>query len=288
MYGAIEAGGTKFVCAVGNEAFEVLDRIAFPTTTPEETLTQVFEFFDRYELKAIGIGSFGPIDINRDSPTYGYIKNTPKLAWANFDLLGAVKQRYGVPVGWNTDVNIAALSEAAKGAGEGMRNVLYLTVGTGIGGGAVIGGRMLEGFGHPEMGHIKVRKHPDDPFAGTCPYHGDCLEGLAAGPSIDARVKKKGYELGQDHEVWDYLAHYLAQALYNYSMVLRPEVIVLGGGVMKSPVLLSKVKGILLELIAGYIDIPSIDRYLVPPKLGDDVGVIGGFLLAKMELDGER
>lgn len=281
MYGAIEAGGTKFVCAVGNDDFEVVERISFPTTTPEETLMKVFEFFDQYHLKAIGIGSFGPIDINPKSPTYGYIMNTPKLAWANFNLLGEVKERYRIPAGWSTDVNIAALSEATKGAGEGKNNVLYLTVGTGIGGGAIVNGQFLEGFSHPEMGHIRVQRHPNDHFEGTCPFHHDCLEGMAAGPSIEARLNIKGSEVDQNHEVWDYLAHYLAQALFNYSMILRPEVIVLGGGVMKSPVLLSKVKGLLVEWIAGYIEIPPIDQYLIYPKLGDDVGIIGGFILAE-------
>lgn len=281
MYGAIEAGGTKFVCAIGNDDFEVVERVSFPTTTPEETLAKVFDFFDRFELQAIGIGSFGPIDVDMQSETYGYIKNTPKLAWANYDLLGEVRRKYDIPVGWTTDVNIAALSEATKGAGIGLRSVLYLTVGTGIGGGAIINGHILEGFGHPEMGHIKVQRHPKDHYEGNCPFHHDCLEGMAAGPSIDARLNKKGHEINPDHEVWDYLAHYLAQALLNYSMILRPEVIVLGGGVMKSPVLLSKIKELLVESIAHYIDIPPVDQYLIHPTLGDDVGIIGGFILAK-------
>lgn len=281
MYGAIEAGGTKFVCAVGNHDFEVVHRVSFPTTTPEETMASVFQFFDQYELEAIGIGSFGPIDIRPDSPTYGYITNTPKLAWAQFDFLGAVKRRYPIPVGWNTDVNIAALGEVTKGAGAGLDNVLYLTVGTGVGGGAIVNGRMLEGFGHPEMGHIKVQRHSKDSFEGTCPYHHDCLEGMAAGPSIEARLHKKGSEIEQDHEIWNYLAYYLAQALYNYTLILRPGVIVLGGGVMKSPVLLSKMKEKVIAFMADYVDTPPIDQYLVYPQLGDDVGIIGGFILAK-------
>lgn len=284
MYGAIEAGGTKFVCAVGNDNDEVIDRVSFPTTTPEETLAKVFDFFDRFELQAIGIGSFGPIDVDMQSQTYGYIQNTPKLAWANYDLLGEVKRKYDIPVGWTTDVNIAALSEATKGAGKGLKSVLYLTVGTGIGGGAIVNGHILEGFGHPEMGHIKVQRHPMDHYEGNCPFHHDCLEGMAAGPSIDARLNKKGHEIDQDHEVWDYLAHYLAQALLNYSMILRPEVIVLGGGVMKSPVLLSKIKELFVEQIAHYIDIPPVDQYLIHPMLGDEVGIIGGFILAKQAI----
>lgn len=285
MYGAIEAGGTKFVCAVGNDNDEVMDRVSFPTTTPEETMAKVFNFFDRFELQALGIGSFGPIDVDMQSQTYGYIKDTPKLAWANYDLLGEVRRKYNIPVGWTTDVNIAALSEATKGAGKGLKSVLYLTVGTGIGGGAVVNGRILEGFSHPEMGHIKVQRHPMDHYKGNCPFHHDCLEGMAAGPSIHARLNKKGQEIAPDHEVWDYLAHYLAQALLNYSMILRPEMIILGGGVMKSPNLLSKIKELFVDLIARYIDIPPVEQYLIHPTLGDDVGIIGGFILAKQALD---
>lgn len=284
MYGAIEAGGTKFVCAVGNEKFEVVERVAFPTTTPEETLAQVYQFFDRFDIRAIGIGSFGPIDVNPKSATYGYILNTPKAGWANYNFLGAVKERYHIPVGWTTDVNIAALSEAERGAGQGMNSVLYLTIGTGIGGGAVVNGQLLEGISHPEMGHIKVQRHPNDHFQGLCPFHHDCLEGMAAGPTIDARLNRKGFEVEQDHEVWGYLAHYLAQALTNFSMVLRPQVIVLGGGVMKSPTLLKQVKQLTVEAVADYIDIPDIDNYLVYPQLGDHVGIIGGFLLAAQQL----
>ncbi|MDP4114207.1 MAG: ROK family protein, partial [Bacillota bacterium] len=179
MYGSIEAGGTKFVCAIGNEDYEVQERVAFPTTTPSETLKQVFDFFDRFDLEAIGIGSFGPIDIARHSKTYGYIKSTPKRLWQDFDFLGEMKKRYSIPIGWSTDVNVAALSEAAIGAGKGLDSVLYLTVGTGIGGGAIIDGRILEGFSHPEMGHIKVQQHMMDTFTGNCPFHGNCLEGMA-------------------------------------------------------------------------------------------------------------
>lgn len=285
LYGAIEAGGTKFVCAVGNDDYQIIKRVNFPTTTPEETLNQVFAFFDQYDLKAIGIGSFGPIDINPNSQTYGYIKNTPKRSWENYNFVGAIKNRYEIPVGWSTDVNVAALSEATKGAGAGLNNVLYLTVGTGIGGGSIINGQMLEGFGHPEMGHIKVQPHPEDSFQGLCPFHHNCLEGMAAGPTIEARLKKKGNEIDPNHEVWDYLAHYLVQALYTYTVILRPEVIILGGGVMKSEQLLTKVKRELVSLIADYVDTPPIDDYIQSPALGDDTGITGAMILARKEYD---
>jgi fructokinase len=281
MYGSIEAGGTKFVCAVGNDEYQIVERVSFPTTTPDETLNLVFEFFDQFQSKAIGIGSFGPIDVNPNSSTYGYIKNTPKLAWANFNFVGAMKERYRVPIGWTTDVNVAALSEATKGAGAGLNSVLYLTVGTGVGGGAVVNGQLLEGFSHPEMGHIKVHIHPEDPFKGGCPFHENCLEGMASGPTIEARLHKKGNEVHPNHEVWDYLAFYLAQALHTYTLVLRPEKIVLGGGVMKGGNLISKVRQELVTQIGDYVEIPPIDHYVTLPTLGDDAGITGGFILAR-------
>jgi fructokinase len=285
LFGSIEAGGTKFVCAVGNDEDQIIKRVSFPTTTPSETMKQVFDFFDPYNLKAIGIGSFGPIDVNPNSQTYGYIKNTPKLSWANYNFVGAIKSRFEIPVGWSTDVNVAALSEATKGAGAGLKSVLYLTVGTGIGGGAVVDGEILEGFSHPEMGHIKVQPHPKDSFKGLCPFHHNCLEGMAAGPTIEARLKQKGNEIDRNHEVWVFLAHYLAQALYTYTFVLSPDIIILGGGVMKSEHLLPKVKKELVELIANYVEIPPIDNYIRLPALGDDTGITGGLLLAKKEYD---
>lgn len=282
MYGTIEAGGTKFVCALGNERFEVVKRESFPTTTPEETMERVYQFFDGTNLTAMGVGSFGPIDINPASPTYGYITHTPKTKWKHYNLLEAVKSRYQVPTGWTTDVNLSALGESYNGAGQGKRSILYLTVGTGIGGGAVVDGRILEGFGHPEMGHITVPKHPDDrEFAGICPYHGDCLEGLSSGPTIDARLQKKGVELPEDHPIWDVFAHYLAHGVLNYTMMLRPERIILGGGVMKSPLLLSKVQKLFTRLVNDYVELPDPESYLVRPAHGDNAAVIGGFVLAE-------
>ncbi|HEU5141283.1 MAG TPA: ROK family protein [Bacillales bacterium] len=286
LYGAIEAGGTKFVCAVGNDHQKVIQKITFPTSTPEETFRQVFEFFDAFSLKAIGVGSFGPIDVNSDSPTYGYIKNTPKTAWQNIDFLGPIKNRYEIPVGWTTDVNAAALGEATKGAGKGLANVLYLTIGTGIGGGAIINGEILEGFGHPEMGHIKVEIHPNDQFEGLCPFHDHCLEGMASGPTIEARLSKKGYEIDEDNNVWGLLSDYIAQALYHYTVVLCPQIIILGGGVMKNPSLLPKIKNDLLEKLGDYVKPPSIENYLAKPGLGDDAGVVGGLILAEKTYKG--
>ncbi|WP_035051389.1 ROK family protein [Carnobacterium pleistocenium] len=280
MYGAIEAGGTKFVCAVSDKQLEIKERVSIPTTTPEETLKQVFDFFDQYTLKSIGIGSFGPIDVNEKSATYGYVTSTPKTAWKNFDFLGAVKRQYEIPVAWTTDVNAAAYGEYKKGSARGTESCLYLTIGTGIGGGAVVGGKVLNGFGHPEMGHLLVSMHPDDNFKGVCPYHGNCLEGIAAGPAIEKRYGKKGNELAEDQRVWEIEAFYLAQALVNYTLILSPEKIILGGGVMKQTQLLSLVKKEFTKLMAGYVNTPALDEYIVMPELEDNAGIVGCLLMA--------
>ncbi|MFS7422488.1 ROK family protein [Carnobacterium maltaromaticum] len=284
MYGAIEAGGTKFVCAISDENFEIKERVSIPTTTPEETLSHVFEFFDQFKLDSIGIGSFGPIDVNKKSATYGYVTTTPKVAWTNFDFLGAVKKRYEIPVGWTTDVNAAALGELKKGAAIGLDSCVYLTVGTGIGGGAVINGKLLSGYGHPEMGHMLVRLHPDESYGGFCPYHGNCLEGIAAGPAIEGRYGVKGHELADKIEVWQMEAYYLAQALMNYTLILSPERIVLGGGVMKQNQLYTLVREEFKKLMAGYVAVPPLEEYIVAPGLGDNAGVTGCLLLAADEL----
>lgn len=284
MYGAIEAGGTKFVCAISDENFEIKERVSIPTTTPEETLSHVFEFFDQFKLDSIGIGSFGPIDVNKKSATYGYVTTTPKVAWTNFDFLGAVKKRYEIPVGWTTDVNAAALGELKKGAAIGLDSCVYLTVGTGIGGGAVANGKLLAGYGHPEMGHMLVRLHPDESYGGFCPYHGNCLEGIAAGPAIEGRYGVKGHELADKIEVWQMEAYYLAQALMNYTLILSPERIVLGGGVMKQNQLYTLVREEFKKLMAGYVAVPPLEEYIVAPGLGDNAGVTGCLLLAADEL----
>ncbi|CUU49301.1 ROK family protein [Clostridium beijerinckii] len=280
-YGAIEAGGTKFVCAVSNENLEIIERVSIPTTTPDETMKSVFEFFDKYNLEAIGIGSFGPIDVNKKSKTYGYITTTPKLAWANYNFVEIIKDRYNIPIGWTTDVNAAALGELKKGAAFGLQSCVYLTVGTGIGGGAVINGQLLEGYGHPEMGHILVRMHSNDKYEGSCPYHSNCLEGIASGPAIEERWGKKAYELEDNKEVWRIEAFYLAQAVMAYTLILSPERIVLGGGVMKQRQLFPLIRTELEQLMKKYVAMPNLDEYIVPPGLGDNSAIIGCLLLAQ-------
>ncbi|MCA1040872.1 ROK family protein [Bacillus infantis] len=280
MLGAIEAGGTKFVCAVGDETGRIADSIQIPTTVPEETLAAAISFFKQYEIDAIGIGSFGPIDVNHDSPTYGYITSTPKTAWKNYPFVETVSQAFGVPVGFNTDVNAAALGEARLGAAKGLDSCLYITVGTGIGAGAVVNGQLLQGISHPEMGHILLRRHPEDAYQGKCPYHGDCLEGLAAGPAIEERWGAKGKDLVDRKEVWDLEGYYLAQALMQYILILSPKKIILGGGVMNQSQVFDSIYKYLLELMKDYIPLPELVDYIVKPGLGDRAGIIGALLMA--------
>jgi fructokinase len=284
MLGAIEAGGTKFVCAVGDETGRIMERIQIPTTVPFETISQVIAFFRKFQIEAIGIGSFGPIDVNLDSAKYGNITSTPKSGWKDYPFVQEIRKALEVPVGFNTDVNAAALGEATFGAAKGLDSCLYITVGTGIGAGAVVQGKLLQGLSHPEMGHILVRRHPEDHYAGKCPYHSDCLEGLAAGPAIEERWGAKGFELVGRDEVWDMEGYYIAQALMQYILILSPKKIILGGGVMNQEQVFSYVYKYLPELLNGYVTLPKLPDYIVSPGLGDNAGVIGSLLLAKNAL----
>jgi fructokinase len=291
LYGGIEAGGTKFVCAVGSGPDDLRAMDRFPTTSPAETLDRAAAFFRRAQtehgaLWAIGIASFGPIDPNRVSPSYGHITTTPKPGWAHTDFAGRVAQALGLPVAFDTDVNGAALAEWRWGAGRGLQSVLYLTIGTGIGGGAVIDGAPLHGLLHPEMGHIRIpHDRTRDPYPGHCPYHGDCLEGLACGPAIEARWGQPAEQLAPDHPGWALEAEYLAQALANLVCTLSPQRIILGGGVMDQPQLWPLMRTRLRELLADYIASPAttteIDSYVVPPELGNRAGVLGAIALAE-------
>jgi fructokinase len=279
--GGIEAGGSKFVCAAGcgPEDVQVSE---FPTTMPAETLAQVAEFFRAREpVAAIGIASFGPIDPNPASPTFGYITSTPKLDWRDFDFAGTVHRALGTPIAFDTDVNAAALAESRWGAARGLHSFLYVTVGTGLGGGALIDGRLLHGRLHPEMGHIRV-PHDGirDPFPGNCPYHGDCLEGLAAGPAIEARWGKAGHLLPDGHPAWDLEAEYLALGIADWTFTLSPQRIILGGGIMQRQELFAKLRVRVAQLLNGYLEPPEI----VPPELGTRAGVLGAIALAEAAL----
>ncbi|WP_207696394.1 fructokinase ScrK [Enterococcus sp. DIV0212c] len=283
--GSIEAGGTKFVCGIGNDQLEIIERVSFPTTTPEETMTLVIGFFKKYNLKAIGIGSFGPINIHKNSATYGHITSTPKLAWQDYDIVGAMKKEFDVPIAFTTDVNAAAYGEYVAGSAKGLSSCVYYTIGTGVGAGAIQNGDFIEGFSHPEMGHMIVKRHPEDQFEGSCPFHSDCLEGMAAGPAIEKRVGKKGQELTEEDPIWVIEAYYIAQSAYNTTLILAPDVIIFGGGVMKQRHMLAKVHHEFEKLINGYVKTPPLEQYIVTPKLEDDPGTIGCLALAKKELE---
>ena len=251
---AVEAGGTKFNCGLGDENGNIIDQVSIPTTTPEETMKKVIEYFKDKKFDVMGVGSFGPIDPIKGSKTYGHITKTPKAYWSDYNLIGELKKHFDVPMEFDTDVNGAALAEAWWGAGKGFKNVMYITVGTGIGAGATVDGKMLQGLTHPEMGHISVKRHPEDTFEGTCSFHGDCLEGMAAGPAIEKRWGKKGIELAEDNRVWEMEAYYLSQALVNYILILSPEKIIMGGGVMKQKQLFPLIHKNVKEMLNGYVD----------------------------------
>lgn len=294
LLGGIEAGGTKCVCVVGTGPGDIRAELRVPTTSPRETLAAALQFFQAQQathgpLDALGIGSFGPVDLHPASPRFGFITSTPKPGWADTDLAGVFRHGLGVPVAFDTDVNAAALGEWRHGAARGLDTFLYLTVGTGIGGGALVNGRLLHGLVHPEMGHVRVaRADRADPFAGACPFHGDCLEGLASGTALAARWGRPAHELPAAHRAWALEAHYLAQALQGFVCTLSPQRIVMGGGVMDQPQLLPRVRHELQTLLHGYIQAPEllggIETYVVPPALGRRAGAVGALVLAERAL----
>ena len=289
LYGALEAGGTKMVCAIGDENGNILERISIPTRTPAETMGPMIDFFRGKGIRALGIGCFGPVDLNKKSPTYGYITSTPKLAWQNFPIVAEFQKALGVPVGFDTDVNAAALGEATWGCTKDVENSIYITVGTGVGVGVIINGKPYHGMMHPEGGHILLGRHPDDPMVGSgCPFHENCLEGLAAGPSLEKRWGVKGAELTGRKEVWQLEAYYIGQALADYILILSPERIVLGGGVTHQEGLLALIRQETAKQLAGYIRTAAtqnLDSYIVGVSLNDNQGVMGA---VKLAMDAEK
>lgn len=291
LFGSIEAGGTKFVCAYGTGPRDIRRRQRVDTTTPTETLGAVVDFFracvaDIGPPAAFGIASFGPVDPKVGSPTFGTITTTPKTKWRNTDVVGPIRWEFSVPVGFDTDVNGAALGEGRWGAAAGLDTYLYLTVGTGVGGGLVVNGSPVHGLLHPEMGHVRVRRPPGDgDFPGVCPFHGDCLEGLASGPAIENRWGSKASELPEDHEAWEYEAAYLSEAISTFLYIASAQRVILGGGVMHQTGLFPRIRARVGELLAHYLEVPPVleglGEVIVPPGLGDDAGIAGGFVLAQ-------
>ncbi|NBJ68159.1 MULTISPECIES: ROK family protein [Clostridia] len=284
LIGAIEAGGTKFVCAVGDEAGRIIEKTSFPTTLPEDTLVMAKKFFSSFKIEALGVGTFGPVNLDRKSATYGTILNTPKIKWRYYPLLERLKTDYEIPVYVDTDVNAACLGEYHFGAGEQADSCLYMTVGTGIGAGFVIDGEVFQGKNHPEMGHILIKPHPNDSFIGSCPSHGSCLEGLASGTAMENRYGVKAHLLENIAHVWEIEAYYLAQALMNYYVILSPEKMIVGGGVMKQAKLYTMVQKQFMELLNGYMEVEHVDELIVAPKLEDEQGVKGAIALAINDL----
>jgi fructokinase len=287
MFGAIEAGGTKFICGIGTGPDDLVVA-QFPTTTPDITVANVTKFFKEEagdRLESIGIGSFGPVDLNTSSPHYGYITSTPKKGWNNYDLVGTIKAELKVPITFETDVNAALLGEVEWGAAKGLTDAIYLTIGTGIGGGVMAHGQMVHGLVHPEIGHLRVpHDMVRDPFPGICPYHRDCLEGLACGPAIQARWKAPAGVLPPDHHAWNLEAHYLALALANLTFTLSPQRILMGGGVMQQPQLFDMTRIEFSGLLNGYVRhatiLSHLDQYIQPPALAGNSGVLGALWLA--------
>jgi len=272
------------VCLIGDETGKIAERATFPTLTPAETMPVLIDFFRPHAIEALGIGSFGPLELSRQDPGWGHITTTPKLAWRNFDLAGTLSRALGVPVGLDTDVNAAAIAEAQLGAARGLESCVYFTVGTGIGGGVYLSGKPLHGLVHPEFGHILLRSHPEDPTPdGFCPYHTGCLEGLATGPAIEKRWGKPGHTLPPDHPAWPLEAYYLAQACMAAILVLSPHRIVMGGGVMHQAQLFPMIHEATLDLLGGYVQhahiLQHMAGFIVPPGLGDDAGGVGALLL---------
>jgi len=290
LFGTIEGGGTKFVCAVGTSPDDLRAEVTFPTTNPEETLGRAVSFLSEQDpLDAIGIAMFGPLDLNPASATYGSVRATPKPEWSRVDVVSPISEAFGVPVGFDTDVNGAALGEGRWGVGRSLGTLLYVTVGTGIGGGGVIAGNPVHGLVHPEMGHVRIPRHPDDSFPGTCPFHGDCLEGMAAGPAIAARWGRPADELGTDTgRAVEFEAFALGHAMANLVLTISPERIILGGGVMKIPGLLEATRVQMLTSLGGYVDVPAFANgavdFLVTPELGDRSGIAGGLVLAEQAI----
>ena len=288
LYGGIEAGGTKFNCIVANSDREILAETRFPTTTPAETIEQVLDFFRKYPtIVSIGIACFGPLDLDPASPKYGFITSTPKLIWIDTDITGWIKRELGLPVGIDTDVNAAAIAEGKWGICQGLNSFVYFTIGTGIGGGAVVNGKPLHGLIHPEMGHIVLpHDRQFDPFPGSCPYHVDCFEALATGPAINKRWGQAAENLPPDHPAWDLEATYISLAMQSIICTLSPQKIVLGGGVMQQPHLFPLIRQKTQISLNGYLQAPQIlehiDQYIVPPGLGTHSGMMGALALAQM------
>lgn len=290
ILGAIETGGTKMVCAIGNEKGEILDKFICPTNDPASTLKVMADYFRDKRIDALGIGSFGPICLDKKDPQYGYITSTPKPGWMNTDLVGYFHRELGCPVGFDTDVNAAAIGEVTYGDCQDVDSMIYITIGTGIGVGVYLDGHLLHGMLHPEAGHIFVKKHPEDNYEGNCPFHASCLEGMAAGPAIEKRWGKRAEYLYENKMVWEMESFYIAQALVDYTLCYSPKRIVLGGGVINKDGLLDMIREDYVSLLNNYIKTDLVNNpkeYIVGASLNGEQGIMGCLKIA-MDSIGEK
>lgn len=283
LFASVEAGGTKFVCAVGNADLEIVDKVEFPTTNPSKTIQITIDYFQQFkgQVKSLSVGSFGPINMLVDSPKYGYITTTPKEGWADTNLIGPLKESLEIPIFFTTDVNSAAYGEMKLR--KKVHSLVYFTVGTGIGGGVILKGQEIGSIGHTELGHIFLSKHHKDvKFNGVCPFHNGCAEGLSSGPSILARYGLEGKQISEEHEIWDILAYYYAQLAMNATLSYRPQVIVFGGGVFGQPHLIHRVRKQFESLLNNYVETPPLKEYIVTPLAPNNTSAtIGNFVIAK-------
>lgn len=279
------------ICAVGTEDGVLLDQIIIPTRGPKETMEDVIAYFRDKEIEALGIASFGPVDIHKNSDTYGYILDTPKEAWQHFNLLGTIRDALQVPVELETDMNGACLGELTFGCAKGLDSVVYVSIGTGIGAGIAVNGQLLHGMIHPEAGHMLLRRHPRDGYEGSCPFHATCFEGLASGPAIEERWGRPAEELHNNATVWEMESHYIAQAMVNLILIMSPRVIILGGGVMKNEALFPMIRKRVKKILNGYLntdEMEDLDKYIVPASLKGNQGVMGCIELARRALVGQQ
>lgn len=292
LYGTLEAGGTKMVLSLGNENNELLEQATLLTEAPEKTIPAMIRWYKERNIDALGIGTFGPVDLNPSSPTYGWITSTPKPGWGNTPLLPRMQEALSVPAEIDTDVNAAALAEWQLGAARGLNSCMYVTIGTGVGAGLVIEGKMVHGLIHPELGHMLLRQEANDPSPeGFCPYHKGCIEGLCSGPAMEKRWGRKAFDLPQDHEAWDLEAAYLAQMCMNAICAFSPEKIILGGGVMQQKHLFPRIRKKTAALLNGYVQaepvLNGMENYITEPGLGTRSGALGALLLARKALEKE-
>lgn len=281
MYGSIEFGGTKIRCAVFDKDGKILKTTWIDTNEPSENLEKIEKFYQENPVQKLGVGAFGPIDLNENSKNYGLIENTPKEKWQGFDLLGNLKKKVCQDVGLVTDVGLSLIGEDKKGAGENLKSSIYLTVGTGIGGAYIQNGVLLNGYSHPEMGHVAIKRKEGDDFKSTCTYHENCLEGLSCGPSVEKRLGKDPKEADINDEAFKIAANYIAQGILTYSLVLRPEIVIIGGGLINKDGFIELIREEFDKIKTGYIDIIDSKDYIVKPKLGNDSALVGGYYLAK-------